>query len=373
MKFNAQKNDLKAALKAVSSTIGNGTVMAILGNVQLEVKGTTLTLSTSAIEVATVTKIAVASAKEGKCSVSAKKLSALVYSSPAMDVICEVKKEKLIIKSGKSKYELPVLIEGFPVLGQAEEKASLMLPQAKLSAILNSTKAAASKDDTRPAVCGNHLDLSDGMFTTVATDGRRLAMDAFLVDSEDSFNLSMPNRAVETLLPLLGQGTDVKLTVKGKEGEDVLTQAIFHIQPGEDSPLVDGVIFTCKLIEAKYPNYRIIIPKEIPHKLDMPREDLLDATNRSTIVCSSEERIATLKFSGMFLVIEAATDALGKGHEEVALPAALDDVAVKLNPDYLIQALAGTTEEEITLGVKDAASPITVRTGNYFSVIMPLR
>jgi DNA polymerase-3 subunit beta len=372
MKFIAQKNDLKAALKAVSSTVGNGSVMAVLGNVQLKVEGTTLTLSTSAIEVATVTKIAVASAKEGSCSIDAKKFSQLIYSSPSMDIACEFREEggKFIIRSGKSKYELPALTEAFPVLGAAEEKASLMVSQAKLAAIFHSTKSAASKDETRIAICGNHIELKDGYLRTVTTDGRRMAMNGFAVDSDVATSMTIPNRAIDTVLPILGQGTDVKLTIKGTDTK--LTQAIFHIQPGEESPLVDGIVFTCKLIEAGFPNYRVIIPKDEGTIIDLNREDFIDGLSRATIVTSSAERSTTLRFSGMFMSIEAKTDA-GRGHEELPLPVSIDGISMTLNPDYLVQALSGSTEEEISIGVRDPGSALVLKSGDYYCVVMPLR
>ncbi len=109
----------------------------------------------------------------------------------------------------------------------------------------------ASADETRMTLGGVFAQFEGSQLTLAAADGFRLAEHTLTLDApaDDDFNIIIPARALSELSRIVKQTSGpVEITV----GQNLV---FFHIVDAD-------IVLSSQLIEAKFPNYRRIIPAE---------------------------------------------------------------------------------------------------------------
>ena len=117
---------------------------------------------------------------------------------------------------------------------------SFSIEQIELSRMISLISYAVSQDDTRKALSGVLFSISENNFTSVATDGRRLALVEKTMDEftgEDG-NIILPIKSATELCKLLGKDGKVKVEI----GENII-----------NFTLDTGITMTSKLIDENYP------------------------------------------------------------------------------------------------------------------------
>jgi DNA polymerase III subunit beta len=139
-----------------------------------------------------------------------------------------------------------------------------------------------------------------------------------------------------------------------------------------------------KLIDAQYPPYWNVIPKDSRTVAVVERVRLVDAVKRATVM-ASETRGIRLIVTGDSFTVQGDNPDVGDIAEaipvdEVSGPA----ITFGINPRYLLEALGEITSERIALNLSDVLDPCLVRSlddatqkplldAEYLEVIMPMR
>jgi DNA polymerase-3 subunit beta len=220
---------------------------------------------------------------------------------------------------------------------------------------------AASKDDARPILTGVLLQAEDGGLRIEATDSYRLAVRT-LPGTEvlgERPQVLVPSRALSEVVRLLGDGSEVELTL----GDRDVTFG-----------LPDTTI-TSRLIEGDFPNTRQLLPTEFPNRLKVDRLALLDALRRVRLLAreSTPVRIAQ---HGDSIELSAVTQDVGHAHESLDASYDGDELTVAFNPDYLLDGLDAISGDEVTLETRDALKPAVLRdadTDDFLYLLMPVR
>ena len=179
MRIEVEKCLLQPVLDRVASVAAGGRQnLPILNNVLLTADGEELSIRATDLEVDIEARCACYVPEAGAITLPAKKLREIVRALPNMvDLKCELKDERMQIKSGRSRFTLTTLpaIE-YPSLQFSDEgMVEMIADSSQLVKAINRVKACMAKDDVRYYLNGILFHLtSENQLKLVATDGHRM-------------------------------------------------------------------------------------------------------------------------------------------------------------------------------------------------------
>ncbi len=374
MKFKINKDHFSNGLQQVLNVVGTRAAMPILGNVLIEAESGHLSLTTTNLDIGIRCRITADIEAEGSITLPVRKLATIVKELPQKEVLVQVESNNQAkITSGGSLFKvMGIATDDFPPLPTFENQHVFQLEQQDLLSMLKSVSFAQSTDENRYILNGVYFNFSDDNLTLVATDGRRLALTNFELNTNDSDsgNLILPAKTVTEIERLVGKGEGVKIAFNDR-------QVAFEIAIDDDegdSGLVDQIYLVSKIVEGNFPNYRQVIPKETEHRVKIERELFLECVHRAALVTSEKSNSVKFKMSDNLMEISGSSTEYGESHETMAIAYSGPEVQVAFNPSFIEEPLRALTQDEIYFEFKDELSPGIVKTlNNFICVIMPLR
>ena len=217
--------------------------------------------------------------------------------------------------------------------------------------------------DVRYYLNGLLLDLRDKTLRCVATDGHRLALTETTLDTEVTARrqIIIPRKGVLEMQGLLESGDGIVELELGRN----------HIRVRRDS-----VTFTSKLIDGRFPDYEAVIPIGADKEVRVGREELRFALQRAAILSNEKYRGVKLEVNPNKLRIVAHNPEQEEAVEELEVQTPVSDLSVGFNVNYLMDALAALSGDEIVLSLRDAQSSCLLRkvdSEDTRHVVMPLR
>lgn len=371
MKFKINRKHFGPALGQVSNIVGTRATIPILGNVLINAQDTTVSLTTSNLDVAIRLFIKADVLTPGAITLPVKRLAAIINSLPSDEVAVEICGDNRVkITSGSSTFQLHGIAAGeFPPLSPLANQCSFSLDQGILAQLLRKVAYAQSTDENRYTLNGVFFNFADERLTLVATDGRRLATAAYPLEvGAQGGSIILPAKTVAELQRILGTGGDVKIEFNEKQVSFVVKIT------KDDSGLVDNVQLVSKVVEGTFPNFRQVIPKETVNRVEIERELMLGALERAQLVVSDKSTSIKVAFAGNGLEVSASSSEFGEANEKVDVAYEGEPVKIAFNPKYLTDPLSALANDKIYFEFKDEMSPGVVKNNEDFCcVVMPQR
>jgi len=364
MKFTAAREALLKPLQAVIGVVERRQTMPILANVLLVAKDGKVAVTATDLEVELVANAEVEIDGPGEVTVPGRKLLDICRALPEQaNIAIALTGEKLAIKSGRSKFSLTTLpAADFPTVEDINAGQTVALPQATLCRLLDKTHFSMAQQDVRYYLNGLLLETDGKHLRAVATDGHRLALCQVKLKAR-----KMPEQQV--IVPRKGV-MELQRLMNG-EGDVDLQLGSNHIRIE-----LDGIRFTSKLIDGRFPEYERVIPQDTSNELSADRELFKGALQRTAILSNEKYRGIRLIIRSSGVVLQAHNPEQEEAEEELEVTYKGDDIEIGFNVNYLLDALGAIESEEITLSVVDSNSSCLLREpGNddYKYVVMPMR
>jgi DNA polymerase-3 subunit beta len=364
--LKATQEKVLSALQSVAGIVERRHTLPILANVMIRKTGSQIQLTTSDLEIQIRTS-AVLDGDVGNftTTVGARKLIDILRTMPSdQTVSLESNQNKLILKSGKSRFTLQSLpAEDFPLVQEAANFGPVFsVPQKTLKALLSQVSFAMAVHDIRYYLNGILFVAEGKQLSLVATDGHRLAFSSATLDVEVPHQeVILPRKTVLEMQRLLSD----------KEGAIEMqfagNQAKFSFE---------GMEFVTKLVEGKFPDYNRVIPKNHKNIITLGRTTLLASLQRTAILTSE-------KFKGVRLNIEPGTLRVASNNaeqeeavDELDIDYAGDAIEIGFNVTYLIDALTNMEQDMVKMELADSNSSalLTIPDDAAFKyVVMPMR
>lgn len=362
MKLNIAREKLLEALQKVTSIIGTRSTLPILANILIEAEQKKLILTTTDLEIRITTEVEAEVEKEGKTTLPAKKLLSIIRELPGEGVSMDTDdNHRTLINSGSSSFKLLGLIaDDFPLPTNISLVRRLIFSQAELARMLSQISYAVSTDDSRKVLNGILFSVKENAFTSVATDGKRLALVEKVLENYngDEGDAILPAKGGNELQRLLQKEGDVIIDI----GEN---QAAFKL---------GNTIMTTKLVEGNYPNYRQVIPTSFSKKIEIPTTLFASALRRVSLVVSDTSSYVKLNFNKSSLLLNAMSSEFGESNESIDIEYDGSDISISFNPIYLVDPFKTLDADKMTFQLNDAYSPVALSAGDGFLyVIMPMR
>lgn len=264
------------------------------------------------------------------------------------------------VSAGKSSYQLPILAhEEFPTLNVPEGNISLKINSAELKEIVRKTSYATLADDPRPFLSSILWETTEGKLRIVATDVNRLAIKDINIDlSAGNAQILIPVRAMKEMSTIFGNNLDEDIQVSISERMLFVSQA--------------GISFSTRLVEAQFPRYEQVIPKEFNGTMSFRRLDLINALERSSFVSSSIK----IKIANDQLELMSKEPDKGNFQETFAVQLDGENIEIGFNVRYLMEFLKAIDSEKVIFKYTQNQKPVLMYAEDdisYQYIVMPLK
>ena len=338
MKFIVSSSALLKQLQHIAGVINANTVLPILEDFLFEVEKNKLTVVATDLE--TVLRIQLESeAKDsGKVCIPSRILLDSLKNSPDQPLTFNTDKNfRIEITSDNGKYKImgenP---DNFPKAPVADETTSFTMTAGALVTAINKTLFATSTDDLRPAMTGVFFELDKKGIQFVATDAHRLVRykrTESKATKNDSF--IVPRKPLNLL----------KAAIPANDDEITLSYNSNHLFVNHGTTQM-----SCRLIDARFPDYKVVIPADNPYKLTVNKNDFQSALRRVSIFSNKSTNQVALSISGSELQLTAQdVDFSFEGNERMKCRYDGEDITIAFNAKFLIEVLNAADSDEVKM------------------------
>ena len=365
MKIKVTQEKLSKALNNVSRIAIGKVTLPILNNVLIRVDNKKVSLITTNLDMAIVDFLPVSSSEDGVVTVPAKLLAEFVSNLPKGETVeISSKDTKVTITAGKySSVINGAVADDFPELPEIDEKQAVTykIGTDEFKASVAQVIIASSNDLTRPALTGVYFNTDSNTLAIAATDGYRLAEKKLIDKVKSEVKAIVPSNSLQEVLR--------SITDDVEEVEISFNEDLVRFRLGE-------VEVISKLIDASFPDYQKLIPKDCNIGVNLNREELTRVTKLAALFARSVggsivcETITPDTFS-----VKSIANEFGENDSKIEVE--VDKAGkINLNSRFLLDALNALEEPEISFAFSDRVAPVLLqnkKSNKYTHIIMPLK
>lgn len=366
MQFTITREQLLKPLQQVCGVLGSRPSLPVINNILLEIKENQLFLTGTDLEVELTTQAVLLDAvnASGKVTIPAKKFLDICRTLPDDSVISvQFEDDRALIRADRSKFNLATLpASDYPNLMDWKPEVDFTIDQATLARLIESTQFSMANQDARYFLNGMKFETEGNLLRTIATDGHRLAVCTMALDQELlAHSVIVPRKAVLELVRLIGHNSDA---VRLEIGTNNLRVSM------------NGIVFTSKLIDGRFPDYRRVFPRNPDRILEADAEALKRALVRAAILSNERFRGVRLVLSQNLLKLTANNPEQEEAEEIIDVAYENVDMEIGFNVSYLLDVINTLKCQRVRLNLVDASSSCLIEdvdnsTAEY--VIMPMR
>jgi DNA polymerase III subunit beta len=338
MKFIVSASTLLKRLQQINGVINANTVLPILEDFLFEIQNNKLAITATDLETVMKVEMDIEAKDNGKVCIPAKILMDSLKNIPEQPLTFDIDGNYGIeITSDNGKYKImgenP---DNFPKEPAADEATSFTIQSSALVAAINKTLFATSSDDLRPAMTGVFFELSKTGLQCVATDAHRLVKykrtDVSCPEADNFIAPKKPLTLLKNFLPL--NNDELKVSYNKNH---------LFVQHG-DSRL------SCRLIDARFPDYKVVIPTDNPYKLTLNKSDFQNALRRVSVFSNKSTNQVVMTINGSELQLAAQDiDFSFEGNERMTCQFDGEDMAIAFNAKLLIEILNAAETDDIVM------------------------
>ncbi len=366
MKVRCDRSELSEALGALSGIIPAAqTPKPILLNFHLTAENDQLHVEAMDLDMGSRLTIERAEVSEpGEVTAPAARFASLVRELPDREVQLDGLEGGRGLTVQTDGFELRVLGDDpaeFPRLSSFSGEGARSIDRDEFIESLRRVAVASSHDPARYQLTGVLFEFEEDQLILTATDGKRLTNDRVrIVEGEgEPVAAIVPNRAVDTILKVVAQGTP-RFDLSLSENEVQVGFGRGHL--------------SAKLIQGKFPDYRWIMDQQSNLKVMAKRADLLAAVKAASLMTDKETSTISFRFEDSILRLQTKASNIGESNIEVPVEAQGEEaVEIRFNPNYFLDALRCVPEDELRFEFGGGSKPGTLRgRRSYRHLIMPL-
>lgn len=370
MELTVRREDLAKGLGRSQSVVERRTSMPILSNVLLEAESDKLRISATDLETSFIGEYPARISRPGRLTVPARKLFEIVKELPVEDLYLKEKENSYLhLSGGRANFELVGMApDEFPKLPEARGLSEIKMDAAMLGEMIEKTYFSISQEDTRFNLAGLFVEKrtsgDEPKLRFVSTDGHRLSVVDRAMEGIADFNLEqgviIPRKAVAEIRKLAEEGGDLVLG---------LNQELGLVRK-------DEVVLILRMQEGTFPDYNVVIPKNIKKNVVVNRRGFGDMLKRVSILAQDRFHGVRFDFKPGLLEVVSQNPDLGEAREALEADYTGEPFHLGFNARYFLDLCGAMHSEEITLGFVDDQSPCLIKgegDQGFLSVIMPMR
>lgn len=375
MEFKIQKKDFLKGLAPTLSVSEKRNTMPSLNHALLEVKDGLLQVSATDLEIFISATVPCKTLVTGRLAVPARNLFDIVKDCDETAPI-HLKvgdSNRLELTSGKSHFRLLGLSSDLFPHFKASPRGQLStarLNTREFIRLIAKTEHSICTDEIRYFLTGIYMESVEiegaKHLRAVATDGHRLAMLEVPCDQIGSLDLRkgmiLPRKGVAELRKILESSTEESFEVTCDEN-------LFRTTVGDYQLWI-------RPIDGEYPDYKRVLPSNLPGKADVSRKELTSSLRKMAHLVSDRSRVVTFEFKKDAIHLSTNNPDLGEASDEVSAKLTGTELKTGYNVKFFQDALANLDGDDIEVSLGEKLQPALLKSPEnpgYYLVIMPMR
>ena len=365
MKIVAQRKDILETLQKVTGVIEKAHTIKILSNVLIKAEYDRVTFVATDSDIQIVAKTKCIVHEEGELTVSGRKIVDIFKYLPDLsEVSLSGYNDKLEIKCRKSNFILKTLpAQDFPTFNEIGEGYEFFVEQSNLKKAMDNTVFSMGLQDVRKFLNGIYLRIEKQNLIFVASDGHRLATSKAIIDesSLEPLETIIPRKAALELLRLITEKEKLKTKF-------VFSNKLMSVEIG-------NLIFTGKLMDCKFPNYRNVIPNPGENIIKVDTKMFREALGRVSILSNEISRGVLFTIGKNEIVLVSHNHEQEQATEEVPIEYDGDPMVIGFNSSYVLEALKKITSKCFSISIQKQKSMLLSDENFNFDkfLIMPMK
>ncbi len=299
MSFIIGSKELERALTQVSQAVPSKAIIPLIENVLFTLKDGKLELYGTDTENSIIRKLDVQTVGEGEFSVALPHalITRTLKEIPEQPVTFEFSEEtnNVTLKTDSGEFSITgEPAENFPPPQEADEKGLLIFAKEKLGEVIGTTLFATAKTDTasQANMLGVHFKFLPEKIEIAATNSQQLVVYSLPNSTgTQELELLIHHKGMDLLNKLLSSFDGEEVTIK--YGQRFVVFAL------------NDLVLSTRLIDAKFPNYNLLLDKEKPISATLDREDFLKKLKIAKAYSHKVTQIGKLTFEEDFLTLTA--------------------------------------------------------------------
>ena len=365
MKFTIERSHLIKPLQQVSGALGGRPTLPILGNLLLKVEDNVLSMTATDLEVELVSKVALEGDFEaGSITVPSRKFLDICRGLPDDSIITFVLEgDRVQVRSGRSRFSLATLpANDFPNIEDWQSEVEVSLTQSDLRTLIEKTQFSMANQDVRYYLNGMLFEIDGTTLRSVATDGHRMAVSQTQLGADFAQKqIIVPRKGVQELVKLM----------------DAPEQpVVLQIGSSNVRAEVNNFIFTSKLVDGRFPDYRRVLPQSTNKTLEASCDELRQAFSRAAILSNEKFRGVRVNLAGSEMRITANNPEQEEAEEMLDVTFEGDAIEIGFNVSYVLDVLNTLRCDNVRVSMSDANASALIENADDDSamyVVMPIR
>ncbi|NOI59798.1 DNA polymerase III subunit beta [Vibrio coralliilyticus] len=365
MKFSIERNHLLKPLQQVSGALGGRPTLPILGNLLLKVEDNMLSMTATDLEVELISRVALEGDFEaGSVTVPSRKFLDICRGLPDDSVITFVLEgDRVQVRSGRSRFSLSTLpANDFPNIEDWQSEVEVSLTQGELRGLIEKTQFSMANQDVRYYLNGMLFEIDGTILRSVATDGHRMAVSQVQLGADFAQQqIIVPRKGVLELVKLL----------------DAPEQPVtLQIGSSNVRAEVNNFVFTSKLVDGRFPDYRRVMPQTTTKTLEAECDELRQAFSRAAILSNEKFRGVRVNLADTEMRITANNPEQEEAEEMLDVSFEGDPIEIGFNVSYVLDVLNTLRCEKVRVSMSDANASAMIENvddDGAMYVVMPIR
>ena len=350
MTFKADKTILQNALTQLSPFLEKKDLKAPTSNYYFKIDNCILTLAATDYNFSLKLELtSIYDATDGEFLVNGNSLLSTIKRLKNGEVEFNLKGDELEIKQGRSKLKLQTLsTESYPNININENLNSINIDSNILLGAIQKCLFSVATNSPKYELNAMLIEFGKSL-NVVATDTRTLAICKNDLSSDEDNQLLIPkNSLIEMQKIMIDECeylfNDTYLQIKGKD-----------------------LVFTTKLINGKFPDYKRVIPSETTYNFSIPTNELIDNIKLITAI----EDLVKITFSEDSILLETGEGKLTNSTEIKLTQKCTEPITIRVSATQLLNALNNVENMLFELGINDPKLPFIIKDKNFTVINMP--
>jgi len=366
MEFKIQKDIFLNGLFKIQGIVDKKHTVPILSNVYIEADKDKVTLSATDLEIGIKTSFKCEVIKNGKITISAKKLFEIIKEFPNDLIHVKEKNNNWIeISFNKSVFNLVGLPpDEFPKFPDQSHDL-IEFDSSLIDEMIETTVFSVSNDEAKFNLTGIFVKFDEGKLNFVSTDGHRLSVMSKTLDLNlsEKFKIGfiLPKKGITELNKIIDSGNKfIKIGV---------TDNLFNY-------VDENTTFVMRMIDGDFPDYKRVIPQKSENCSIIKVKEFSDVLKRISVLSNEKTKGIKINIFNNKLIVSSSNPDFGDAKEEMDIIYTGDDITIGFNAKYILDILNVLKCDKINLFIKDNISPgmiVPFDSDEYLSVIMPMR
>lgn len=364
MKASVLQENLKAAVALAVKAIAKRDTLPVLKHVLVKAQGEEMVVEATNLQIGLRVHIDAVVEEEGAITAPARLLGTVIGAQPAerLRLWRAANLESLIVASqynsvslkGKDVKDFPII--AIPDLNDGCEP--IEVSACEFQRIVHEVAFAASTDESRPTFCTVALSFTEGRLQLVAVDGYRLAVAVGCAQGPNLDGTRLIDAHDLTLISKMCRNGDPKTPVKILFPNENAQKATFYIA---GAGRIKALEILATLVDARYPDYKAIVPKSSTTTTRMQVAPLLRALKMCAPFAKESAGLVTFLLAPEQSVTVAANgNELGEAANHIPADVKGEPMSIAINWLYLQQYLSRVTKPEVVFETTRETRPAKI-------------